>query len=138
MLTSMSDVHSKWSLSNPGPDNLLIWLEPWAEEFEIPPRSTVTFKSPNESDGHALGEVEWTQDYLIIWASAPNVVVLIDDVMQDSCSATIPIPDGLTRELLNIVFADQPAARLGGGGLRAGQRTSYWQRLRRRFMLLRG
>lgn len=81
--------------------------------------------------GRELGEVEWTPDNLVVWASAQTVEVFIDGVLQDSGSAMIPIPDGLTKQMLNIVFAGQPAARLAGANVDADERVSLWERIKR-------
>ncbi|MBB6426706.1 hypothetical protein [Sphingopyxis sp. JAI128] len=123
MLIAMANLGSQWSLSNPGRDALLVWLEPWAEEFVVPARSTVAMRA---ASGRAVGEIEWTLDHLIVWASAPTVEVFIDGVLQDSGSATIPIPEGLTKGMLNILFAGQPAARLGGAHVNVDERVSLW------------
>ena len=129
----MTDLDHQWSLSNPGPDNLLVWLEPWAEEFEVPVRSTVTLSaSSSGSEERSVGEVEWTADHLVVWASASDTVkVFVDGVLQESGSAVIPAPDGLTKQMLNVIFDDQPAARLGGRTFDAAERVSWWQRARR-------
>ncbi|MCW6533617.1 hypothetical protein [Sphingomonas lycopersici] len=127
----MTDTERQWGLSNPGPDTLRLWLEPWADEFNVPARSTVTLKGSGGSGEYLPGEVEWGPEYLIIWASAGTVEVFIDGVLQESGSAIIPAPDGLTKELLSFMFAGEPAARLGG----AGTRLSGWRRIRRRLGL---
>ena len=129
----MTDLDHQWSLSNPGPDNLLVWLEPWAEEFEVPVRSTVTLSaSSSGSEERSVGEVEWTPDHLVVWASASDTVkVFVDGVLQESGSAVIPVPDDLTKQMLNVIFDDQPAARLGGRTFDAAERVSWWQRARR-------
>jgi hypothetical protein len=130
----MPNADRQWALSNPGPLALLLWLEPWAEEFDVPARSTVMLRSPGEAD-EPIGEVEWTPDHLVIWASGPTVEVLIDGKRQAGGSASIPIPEGLTRKILNIAFAGQPAARLGGATNEGSARISWWQRLRGRLGL---
>jgi hypothetical protein len=127
MLIAMAELDNQWSLSNPGRDELLVWLEPWAEEFVVPARSTIAMRP---SSGRTLGEVEWTPDHLIVWASAPTVEVLIDDVLQDSASAAISVPDGLTKGMLKIVFAGRPAARLGGAPANMNERDSLWTRIK--------
>lgn len=131
----MTDADRHWSLSNPGPGELLLWLEPWAEEFVIAPRSTVVLKSFGGADEYALGEVEWTPDHLVIWARAQTVQVVIDGEIQDSGSTAIPIPEGLTKQMLDILFAGQSAARLGGAPSGAINQTAWWQRLGRRLGL---
>lgn len=122
----MTELDNQWGLSNPGRDELLVWLEPWAEEFVVPARSTVAMRSPS---GCTLGEVEWTADHLIVWANAPTVEVFVDGVLQDSASAAISVPEGLTKGMLNIVFAGQPAARLGGAPANMEERVSLWGRV---------
>ena len=112
----MTNANHQWGLSNPGPGIITLWLEPWAEEFKIPMLSSVTLSSFSGSESCPLGQVEWTADHLVVWASAKTVAVSIDDVLQQSASAVIPVPDGLTKTILGIVFADQPAAHLGGTG----------------------
>lgn len=119
MLTEMTEASIQWGVSNPGPATLLIWLEPWAEEFAVPVRSTVNLRSSGWSEEHGLGGVELTREHIVIWACAPTIEVFIDGSLQESGSSSIPIPDGLTKEMLGILFADQPTARLAGaGGLR--------------------
>lgn len=125
----MAEPDNQWSLSNPGRDELLVWLEPWAEEFVVPARSTIAMRPPR---GRNLGEVEWTPDHLIVWASVPTVEVFVDDVLQDSASAAISVPQGLTKGMLNIVFAGQPAARLGGDSANMDERVSLWGRIKHR------
>lgn len=129
MLIAMADLDYQWSLSNPGRDAILVWLEPWAEEFVVPARSTVAMRPASRG---TLGEVEWTPDHIIVWASAPTVEVFIDGVFQDSGSARIPIPEGLTKGMLSIVFAGQPAARLGGAHASVDDRVSLWGRVKHR------
>jgi len=130
----MTDANCLWGLSNPGPDTLLLWLEPWADEIEVPVRATVTLKASGASEECALGELEWTPDHLVVWASASTVEVFLDGALQESSSAIIPVPEGLTKGTLNIVFAGQPAARLGGVP-NALKRTAWWRRIGRRLGL---
>jgi hypothetical protein len=127
----MTSVDRNWGLCNPGPGTILLWLEPWAEEFEIPARSTVTLQPAIGFEGSPLEQVEWNEEHLVVWASAPTVAVAIDGVVQDSASASIAIPGGLTKGMLGILFANQPAARLGGSSLQLPKRSSWWTRLLR-------
>lgn len=110
----MTDADHQWGLSNPGPDTLYLWLEPWADEIEAPVRSTITFDPSGGPEDCPLGQVEWTTDHLLVWATAQRVAVFVDGELQHTGSAVIAVPDGLTKGMLGIVFADQPAARLGG------------------------
>ncbi len=135
MLPSMTDINCDWSLSNPGPDELVVWLEPWAEEFVIPVRSTVALKAPVGDEAQTIGEIEWASDHVVVWANRTTVAVFIDDVLQDSASAIVPIPDGLNKAMLNILFKGHPTARLGGAASDTADQASWWERLRRRFRL---
>jgi hypothetical protein len=132
MLTLVTDADQRWSLSNPGPEPLVIWLEPWAEELEVPVRSTVTMQWSSGSIDRAFGELEWTPDHLVVWADVTTLKIFIDEVLQDTSSAVIPVPNGLTKAMLNIVFAGQPAARLGGAYGGVIQRETWWSRVKRR------
>lgn len=134
MLAVMTPADGQWGLSNPGPETLLVWLEPWAEEFEVPVRSTVTMKAAGDRESE-IGEIEWGQDHLVVWASGRTVEVFIDGALQESGSASIPAPEGLNKAILEIAFADQPSARLGGSGSFALKRMSWFERARRRFGL---
>ena len=109
-----ADVGRSWSVSNPGPDTLLLWLEPWAEEFKIPVRSTVALTSSEETVSCLASRVEWTVDHLVVWAGAGTVAVSVDGILQRTSSAATPVPNGLTKEMLSTLFADHPSARLGG------------------------
>ena len=128
----MVDPDNQWGFSNAGPDALLVWLEPWAEEFVVPARSTFAMRP---SGGLTSGEMEWTPDHLIIWATASTIEVFIDGALQDSASATIAAPDGLTKGVLAILFAGQPSARLGGTYADAAGRMSLWEHIKRRLRL---
>lgn len=130
MLTLMTATDHEWSLCNPGPDVLIVWLEPWCDQFEVPVRSAITLKTAGDVEKRGVDEIEWSPDNLVVWATGPTVAVFIDDVLQESGSATIPIPDGLTKDMLSVVFADQPAARLGGRPLHAVGPTSWWRRVK--------
>ena len=130
MVTCMKVTSHEWSLSNPGPNTFSVWLEPWCDEFEVPVRSTITLQTPRDADRCGLEEIEWGPDNLVVWATGTTVTVFIDNVLQKSGSAVIRLPDGLTKGMLNIVFADQPAARLGGQSSHAVGPTYWWQRLK--------
>jgi hypothetical protein len=132
MLMPVTDVALRWSLSNPGPEALAIWLEPWAEELEVPSRSTIEMEWCGGLEGGSLGELEWTPDHLVIWADVSTLKIFIDGVFQDTMSAAIPIPAGLTKVMLTTVFANQPSARLGGARCGVVTRETWWSKVRRR------
>lgn len=124
-----------WSLSNPGPDELLVWLEPWAEEFMIPVESTVALKASSDVGECGVGNIEWASDHIVVWASAGTIEMFIDGQRQDSASAIVAIPDGLSKDMLSILFAGQTSARLGGVEHRVVDQSSWRGRLRRLFRL---
>ena len=130
----MSDSDWDWAVSSVGPRKLLVWLEPWAEEFEVPARSTIALSfSGILLNGHPA-EIESTTDRVVIWASVGQTVrVSIDDAPQQSASASIAVPggfDGSTKELMNLLFGGQPIARIGGDRVDP-LRTPWWQRAKR-------
>lgn len=129
----MTIVDCDWSLSNPGPDELLVWLEPWAEEFFIPVQSTVALKASSDVGECGLGDIERASDHVVVWANAKTIEVFIDGQRQDSASAIVAIPDGLSKDILSILFAGQPSARLAGVESRLVNRASWMERLRRLF-----
>ena len=114
----MNDSDWNWGVSNLGPADLLIWLEPWAEEFRVPVRSTLTLKLINERRDSDPVEIEVDSEHIVVWANSGNKVeIYIDGVIQDSASAVIEVPDvfgGSVKRFLGIIFGNQPAARLGG------------------------
>jgi hypothetical protein len=128
-------VANDWSLSNPGPNELVVWLEPWAEEFVVPARSTIAVRASGGAEPSEVGEIEWVSDHVVIWATAKIVEVYIDDVLQDTASAIVQLPDGLSRGMLNVMFKGQPAARLGGAASYTVDQPSWWARLRLRLGL---
>jgi hypothetical protein len=125
-----------WGISNAGQNILLLSLEPWADEIEVPCRSTATLRISNACSPRDELDVEDTGEHLVIWASGGDrVEVYIDEIRQHTASATISVPEEMglsTRNLLGVLFNDQPAARL------AGQQslppaTFLWHRLRHYF-----
>lgn len=124
----MSNPASKLSFTNDGTEPMLVWLEPWADELHLPARSTVQFIAPN---GGGVGELEQTHDQITLWANTDIVHVFIDDVLQETASASIAAPAGLTKAMLHTVFDAQPSARLGGRPLPSTARISIWSKLKR-------
>ncbi|WP_313442811.1 hypothetical protein [Novosphingobium sp.] len=131
----MTIVDCDWSLSNPGPDELVVWLEPWAEEFVIPIQSNVALKASGDVGECGVGDIEWASDHVVVWANAKTIEVFIDGQRQDSASAIVAIPNGLSKDMLSILFAGQPSARLGGVDSRVVNRASWRGCLRRLFRL---
>ncbi len=129
----MSPVRSQFlgGFCNASTDPVLLWLEPWAEEFELPAKSSVVLQTPVGQPAGLLESIEQTPDHIVIWASA-TVEVCIDGAIQDSASASISAPNDLSKQMLEILFVNQPSARLGGAAHMASG-PSWWQRLRQFF-----
>lgn len=87
-----------WTLSNAGNQSVVLLLEPWAEEFELPPRSTVSLDFSAEGALVTPGSIERTADYLILWIERGTVAVEIDGIRQQTGAAVIPIPELAVRE----------------------------------------
>lgn len=113
----MSEAEHRLQFDNPGPGQLRVWLEPWAEQFDVPAGSSISLTSSDDARKQGAGEVEWAEGRVIVWATASRIEVRIDGILQESASARIVAPAGLTKNILGLLFADQPAARLGGDGL---------------------
>ena len=124
----MSNPASTLSFTNDGIEPMMVWLEPWADELHLPARSTVQFKAPNGGD---VGELEQAPDQITLWANTDIVQVFIDDVPQETASASISAPAGLTKTMLHTVFDGQPSARLGGLPHSPTPRSSTWSKIRR-------
>ena len=128
-----------WGVSNAGPSKLLLWLEPWAEEFEVSNRSTLTLQIMGSQANDGLVDVEDTGVHLVVWAPSGGLIrVYIDQVFQDSGSAVIPVPEELgisMKQLLEIAFDNQPQARLGGRAFAARSSRSIWHRIIRRLTI---
>ena len=124
----MSNADSTLSFTNYGTEPMLVWLEPWADELHLPAQSTVQFKAPNGDD---VGELEQAHDQITLWANTDIVQVFIDDLLQETASASIAAPAGLSKAVLHTVFDAQPSARLGGRPLPSMPRISIWSKLKR-------
>jgi hypothetical protein len=108
-----------WRFSNGGDAPPIIWLEPWAEEFIVPPRGEIALRV--ESDEPALAclpEIDVSDRGLVAYAAGgTRIVVVIDGVEQDSgsCVLTAPGFEPLsTRGFIHTVFDKIPEARPGG------------------------
>lgn len=100
--------------SNGATGDLMLWLEPWAEEFTIPPRAELVLSA----DIDEPIDVEITGDGLVAYAGmGMRVRVEIGGVVHDSVSAELTVPDMgplSTRGFIGTVFGDVPETRPGG------------------------
>lgn len=123
-----------WGVSNAGSNPVYLWLEPWADEVEVPRGATATLRIVDgNAQSHSL-EIEDTGEHVVIWAASGDCLeVYVDGVLQHTGSASIPVPDGFgtsTKNLLGIMFDKQPEARLAGQNSTA-ETPSFWQKLKR-------
>ncbi|MBX9664074.1 hypothetical protein [Novosphingobium sp.] len=124
-----------WGLCNCGPRELLLWLEPWADEIKVPSMSTVTMRIRASDPDNLLIEVEHSEHHLVIWgAGGQSIEVFVDRVLQRTGSALIEVPEAFsfsTKKLLGIVFDNQPSARLAGSHASVVPKP-LWQRIKHR------
>ncbi len=106
------------ALSNAGANPLNVWLEPWAEECEIPYRGELSMIVTGDEITRIVPDVEQTKDSLVVWGTGgTRIEILINGELQDTVSAAVTSPDigGLeTKEFVNLVFGDHPKTRPGG------------------------
>lgn len=122
----VSDLDSTWHYLNSGPSALYLWIEPWAEGYDLPVGSHVKLVSP---DGTAIGELELAEDQITICSSAALLEVFIDDELQQSASATVPVPSEMNRAMLTVMFGNHPEARLGGKPRHSEPKMPFWTRM---------
>ncbi|OYW47509.1 MAG: hypothetical protein B7Z36_03040 [Novosphingobium sp. 12-63-9] len=129
------DADWHWGLSNCGPDELLLWIEPWADEVEVPSKSTVTMRISAANPDNLILEVEKSEDYLVIWGTGGQTIeVFVDNVLLHTGSAKIEVPEcfgASAKTVLGVLFENQPSARLAGRSTVA-EGPSAWQRFKRR------
>ncbi len=115
----MTETASALWLCNAGASPVFIWLEPWAEEFELPSRSELLIRIEGDAQHMRVApDVEPTDTGFTIYANGgTRLCVAIDGVDQDSGSAEIEAPDFgplSPRGFVDLVFGDVPEARPGG------------------------
>ena len=122
-----------WAMSNAQPSDLLVWLEPWAEEFCVASKSSILCEIDGSTTQTGFPEIELTEGHVVFWASFGNLVrVRIDGILQDSASATIvfpEIPNLSSKEVLNLCFPKGSAARVGGLAPAKSPSRSAWRKL---------
>jgi hypothetical protein len=116
-MTGPAAVSVRFSNATAAP--LSIWLEPWVDEFELPPRSELALHvTVSQSQVPEWPDLEFSDRLVTVYGPRGSLMhVEIDGVGQDSCSATIPAPDMgslSTRSFVDILFGDFPEARPGG------------------------
>ncbi|MET1111922.1 MAG: GNAT family protein [Allosphingosinicella sp.] len=98
-------------------ETLRLWLEPWADEIEVPPASRVDLVAERLA-GPAAAEFEMTSENLAFYAPGDSRIrILVDGVQVDTGSASIAAPDAGalgTRGFVQTVFGNFPEARPAG------------------------
>ena len=113
----MSEGPSALWLCNAGASSVFIWLEPWAEEFELSCRSELRIRIEGGLQ-EGSPDIEPTETGFTVYAAGGTRLRLwIDGVEQRSSSSEIEAPDAgplSTRGFVDLVFGDVPEARPGG------------------------
>ena len=122
-----------WAVSNAQPDDLLVWLEPWAEEFRVPSGSSVLFEIDSDAERTEVPELEVTDDHIVYWANGGELIrVSIDGIFQNSASAQVvspEFPNLSPKEFLSLALPTHSTARLGGRPPAASPDEPIWRKL---------
>lgn len=125
-----------WGVSNVGLRTCRLWLEPWADEVEVPVRSSLTLRVIGERPEQDFPEIEVDDDGFVVWAvGGTRIEAAVAGEPRQTGSAEIEAPGefGLsTKRLLTLMFEHYPPARLGGAGPRWAPET-LWAKLKRWF-----
>jgi RimJ/RimL family protein N-acetyltransferase len=103
---------------------LRLWLEPWAEEFILPPAGRVDLVLTGKFEEPAEAPIELTDEHLVFFAPGGSYVqVLVDGVEQKSGGTSIQVPHSgrlSTRDIVHLVFDGFPEARPSGASADTG------------------
>jgi len=131
---TMSENDKFWAISNTQSCDLLVWLEPWAEEFSVPYRSRILFEINSPASQNNFPEVEVEKEWIVVWANGGDLIrVSIDNVFQHSSSAEIVVPDipNLSpKQFLQTAFGVRSAPRIVERETGAKSTKSFLYRLR--------
>lgn len=133
-MTSLGDAAEEISFCNAGSLPLVVWLEPWAQEFALPPRSIIVLRCFADGGRNSMPDLEAANGIMTVWGQGGSrIAVFIDEVDQNSFSSrhAAPALDGLTtRGFVELVFDGRPETRPGGLPLALSpQRDTWWRRL---------
>jgi RimJ/RimL family protein N-acetyltransferase len=107
-----------FSFENRSSQPLLFWLEPWADEFTVPPGGQLELVLTGSFERPAEAPFEWTDEHLVFFAPGGSLVeVRLDGVPQDSGSSEMQVPNSGslgTRGFVHAVFDNYPEARVAG------------------------
>lgn len=129
---SGAEDHQSVDLCNATLTPLMVWLEPWALEFPLPARGTLSLVCSSDKANDVLPEIEFADDQIIVWGTGESrIAVFINGVDQDSFSARYTAPDlGAlsSKAFVNLVFGDHPNARPGGAPLSGSMDANVFRR----------
>ena len=98
--------------------DLLFWLEPWAEEFVLPPGARIDFIISGKNVARAELPLDVTDTHIALYApGGSRVAVLIDGQAQDSGATATPVPymaGRSTRDFIDLAFGGSAHARAAG------------------------
>jgi hypothetical protein len=60
----------EFQLCNAVGNELVIWLEPWAQEFVLPPRAVLLLRCVSDGDTDPLPEIETSEGVIKVWGRA--------------------------------------------------------------------
>ncbi len=81
-------------LKNSGSTSVHFWLEPWAEEYEVPPGSTLKLHYECIKPTMLYPEVEITETLIVWWfGSGCRVRVYVNEEEVTAASWKIPSPN---------------------------------------------
>jgi hypothetical protein len=127
----MSDSIASWDqgVCNASAKDMTVWLEPWCDEFVLPPGGELSLRVEQIEDGESPAEFELTAEVLAIYGGGgTRLKVAIDGVEQDSCSAVMAARDFgplSAKGFVDTVFGEFPEARPHG---QAEPQKSNWLR----------
>lgn len=134
----MADRHATTvHLCNASGVGMLVWLEPWAQEFQLESRGELLLECWSDGACDPTPELEMSHDMITVYgASDTRLAVFINGVDQNSFSAECTAPDAgplTTRGFVESVFKDFPEARPGGRPTKSSKPLSVLGRLVRQF-----
>jgi hypothetical protein len=108
-------------LEAPADKPLYLWFEPWAEGLSFPPRCIVELHAASDSAGE-LEFDEGTESTTVYAWPGSTLEVLVDGRVV--LAFDHPVPSGLTREMVSLVFGEPPTPTEGEKSL---HRKPWWR-----------
>lgn len=98
---AMRKIDKSWQfwLKNSTDEDLAVWLEPWADSFDLAPLSEVSFRLESDKDVPLGLRLDQAPGCVVVYVEVgTRIHVAIDGVAQESRSATIACPEWTTEE----------------------------------------